>query len=326
MHPEWRTLMVWLGIWGLVAGDENECLLGLALQGLDPFESADWGGISVCDSTLAVVGGDVVTNFCTPTVSYSSPIWTYTCIWSMLDCTVSTDDKADSSCTCQACGGLPSDMEDYMVELEVWDRVRCAAYALEEAGYDVTPCVEAVVDTMSMPGVDEEWTSPGVSSIDCLTIEDATGSDGSYHNDDACAYPGTTRLAVEVFGDGVVNPTPAPGGVYAPTASPAPSPAAPPAADDAPGDAVTPIPMGAIPSTSYPNQAAEVMATPNPSPESQASTVNNGDADGKTSDEGLTKSEEISLAVVLSVFGAVAGPLFGWAIKKWCSGRREANS
>lgn len=315
---------MWLGIWSLVAGDENECLLGLALQGLDPFESTEWGGLSVCDSTLAM--GDVVTNFCTPTLSYSSPVWTYTCIWSVLDFSPSTDDEADSSCTCQACGGLPPDMDEYMVELEVWDRIRCAASALEEAGYDVTPCVEAVVDTMSMPGVDDEWTSPGVSYIDCLMIEDATGSNGSYHNDDACAYNGTMRFATEVFGGSVVNPTSAPGGVGAPEATPAPSPVTPPAAEDAPGHAVTPTPTESIASTSFSDQAVGVVATPNPSPESPASTSNNDVMDVKTSDEGLTKSEEISLAVVFSVFGAVAGPLCAWAIKKWCSGRGEDNS
>ncbi|CAN0304301.1 unnamed protein product [Ectocarpus fasciculatus] len=196
-------------------------------------------------------------------------------------------------------------MDDYMVGLEVWDRIRCAPYALEEAGYDVTPCVEAVVDTMSMPGVDQEWTPPWVPYIACLTIEEATGSDGSCHNDDACAYNGTTRFAAEMFGKSVVSPTPE---------TPAPSPATPPAAEDAQAHAVTPTPSGTIPPTSYPNQAVEAVATPNPSPELQTSASKSDDVDGEASEEGLTKSEEISLAVVLSVFVAVAGPLFGWVM------------
>ncbi|CAN0478305.1 unnamed protein product, partial [Hapterophycus canaliculatus] len=161
-----------------------ECLLGFALQGLDPFTSTDWVGLPVCGETLAAA--DVVTNWCTTS-------WTYSCFWSVVDCTMDTN---DAPCTCQACGGMPPDLDGYMLELPLWDRARCAVYAQEEAGYDVTPCVEAIVDLMSMPGVTEAWTAPAVDRFACTAI-----AYGSYHVDTACAYAGTPRFATEVFDD-----------------------------------------------------------------------------------------------------------------------------
>lgn len=81
-----------------------------------------------------------------------------------------------------------------MLELEIWDRARRAIYALEQEGYDVTPCVEAIVDSMSMPGVTEAWTAPAVERVECVAIVY-----GSYYANTFCAYPGTARLAAEAF-------------------------------------------------------------------------------------------------------------------------------
>ena len=173
-----------------------ECLLGFALQGLDPFESMEWVGLSVCDGSRA--GCEVVTNVCL--ASYFSIL---NCFWSIVDDGSDADD--DGACSCQSCGGLPSDMDEYMTELSFWDRARCAIYALEITGYDVTPCVEALVDDRAMPGVNDTWTASAVSRFDCLTVA------SSYSDDPECSYPADTpRLATEVF-DGSDTSTPAPG-------------------------------------------------------------------------------------------------------------------
>lgn len=179
-HSTWRSLIIALLTLAL-AYAYDECLLGFGLQGLNPFESTDWDGRYPCDKTLAAA--DVLTNWCSTT-------WTYSCFWSVVECTA--DD--DASCSCQACGGMPPNLDEYMAGLELWDRARCAVYALEQEGYDVTPCVEAIVDSMSMPGVTEAWTAPAVDPIECVAIVY-----GSYYNDAACAYSGTARLAAEAF-------------------------------------------------------------------------------------------------------------------------------
>eukprot|EP00903_Cladosiphon_okamuranus_P014149 g13149.t1 len=189
VHSLWRSLTVPLWIsFGAVVSAYDECLLGFGLQGLNPFESTDWVGLPICGENLAAA--EVVTNWCTTA-------WTYSCFWSVV-----VDCKEDNgvSCTCQACGGMPPDLDEYMLELPLWDRARCAVYALEESGYDVTPCVEAIVDLMSMPGVSDEWTAPGVERIECLAI-----NYGSYHTHAACSYAGTPRFATELFDDDAEN-------------------------------------------------------------------------------------------------------------------------
>ena len=188
-----------------VSGSSVECLLGFALQGLDPFESTEWVGLSVCDGWRAGCNG--ATNVCS--ALYSS---TRYCFWSIVDDGSDADD--DGACSCQSCGGLPSDMDEYMAELPIWDRARCAIYALEITGYDVTPCVEALVDGMALPGVDEVWTTPAVSRFACLAV------DSSYWDDPECSYPAdTSRLATEVF-DGNDTSTPAPGSTASPVTAP----------------------------------------------------------------------------------------------------------
>lgn len=253
--------LLWMGL-GL-ASAYNECLLGFELMGLDAFESTDWIGMPVCDETL--VAAELTSNACIKDSIYRS------CFWSVVDC------DSDTSCTCQSCGGLyaASGLDEYMIELTIWDRARCAVFALDGVDFDVTPCVEAIVDTMSMPGVDAEWTPPSVSSLECIALE------SDYYADHvACSYPGSPRFAVEVFSDisSAVDLTPAPS---AGDLTPAPSAGVVPVTTSSPATSSTPSPS-ALPETVAPAQsvmtpapemiiavpptAAPEVATPAPTP------------------------------------------------------------
>lgn len=103
-----------------------------------------------------------------------------------------------------------------MTELSIWDRARCAIYALEYNGYNVTPCVEALVDDMAMPGVDDAWTAANVSRFECVTLS------GVYSEDPRCWYDDTPWLATEVFG-GDDTSTPSPGATLNPLSTPEPT-------------------------------------------------------------------------------------------------------
>lgn len=320
----WYTVALLCKGLGL-ASAYNECLLAYELKGLDPFESTDWTGMSVCDGSL--VAAEVTSNYCTQAFGIRE-----SCYWSVVDC------DSDTSCTCQSCGGYRNrDLDEYMIEMAIWDRVRCAVFALEAAGFDLTPCVEAVVDVMSMPGVDEEWTPPSISRLECIAvIADSTASE-----DEECSYPNSRRFAEEVFGEDAAGLSPAPsaGVVNVATTSPVsyltPSPSAL-AETVAPVESVmTPAPQmnAAASPTAAPDISASTpmpganggssgsdsQVTPAPSDDDPGQSLTNSSegviaSDGESSsgqDSGMSAETIIGITSVIVAFLGVVVGLWG---------------
>ena len=81
--------------------------------------------------------------------------------------------------------------------MALWSRIHCYLAASEASGYDVSPCVAAIVDTGTLPCVDDVYESPPLGQFECEEngIKDRTDSDSS----DECNWDGDVRMAQEMF-------------------------------------------------------------------------------------------------------------------------------
>ena len=171
-----------------VAVNTNACLVGCLVQGISPFDDdnlAVWDNRGACDSDT--IGCEVsAINY--PAILYQGALWASS--WGA---------DGYSSCACRICDPYPwSDTTDYMSEdKSLWSRIHCYLAASEASGYDVSPCVAAVVDTGTLPCVDDVYEPPTLGQFECEEngINDLTDSD-SYEQ---CVWDGDVRLAQEMF-------------------------------------------------------------------------------------------------------------------------------
>ena len=215
----------------------NACLVGCLVQGISPFDEeglAVWDNRGTCDSNT--IGCEVsAINY--PSTSFQGALWASS--WGT---------EGSRRCTCNICDPYPySDTTSYMdEETSLWSRIHCYLVASESSGYDVSPCVAAIVDTGTLPCVDDVYEPPSVDKFDCAEngINDLTDSSSF----EECSWTGAPRLTSELFG-GTQAPAPLPGPTPAPaplsTRNVTPEPDAPITAspDAAPGPTPAPAPL-----------------------------------------------------------------------------------
>lgn len=185
----------------------NSCLVGCLVRGISPFDDdglAVWDNRGTCDS--ATIGCEVSTiNY--PSASYQGALWASS--WG-------TD--GSSGCTCSICDPYAwSNTTSYMSqETSLWSRIHCYLVASEGSGYDVSPCVAAIVDTGTLPCVDDVYEPPTVDQFECETngINDPSTS-GSWEE---CIWAGEYRSTDELY-SGTQESSPLLGPTAAPAAS-----------------------------------------------------------------------------------------------------------
>ena len=200
----------WLVLVSLVsdkAVNAAECLVACALLSEDPFDSDGlnpWDDRGACD--FFSTGCEVATPSDTYQYCYGSTesVNTHACLWAA---GVGTDGSSD--CACNVCISSYIVSVDYMEEYPLWTRVQCAIAVMEDAGYDMSVCVAAVVDAKSLLCVDDLYETSTVEQFSCDRPLTSSPSDPS---DPACVSGVSERLASKMFvADAVaVSPTPAP--------------------------------------------------------------------------------------------------------------------
>eukprot|EP00904_Undaria_pinnatifida_P014125 jgi/Undpi1/9843/HiC_scaffold_28.g12297.m1 len=89
-------------------------------------------------------------------------------------------------------------MTSYMSgETPLWTRIHCFLAASEASGYDVSPCVAAIVDTGTLPCVDDVYEAPTVDQLECEAngIKESSASSSW----EECIWDGDPRTAQEMF-------------------------------------------------------------------------------------------------------------------------------
>ena len=179
-------LILLLGYPSAVAA--TECLVGCLVQGISPFDDdnlAVWDDRSACDSTTV---GCEVSALRYPSSLFQGALWAST-----------SGTDGSSACTCSICDPyLGGDTTDYMPEeTSLWSRIHCYIAAAEASGYDVSPCVATIVDTGTLPCVDDVYEAPTVAQFDCgeNALDDLSDSSSV----EECKWDGTVRKARELF-------------------------------------------------------------------------------------------------------------------------------
>ncbi|CAM9514307.1 unnamed protein product, partial [Scytosiphon promiscuus] len=112
--------------------------------------------------------------------------------------TSGTDGSTD--CTCNICDPYdhsddpPEYMED---EGSLWTRIQCYLAAAEASGWDVSPCVSAIIDGGTLPCVDVPYEAPTVDHFACEA--NGIGDLDTSSSYDECAWAGEARSASEMF-------------------------------------------------------------------------------------------------------------------------------
>ena len=266
----------------------TECLVGCSLQGISPFDEDNvvvWDQRETCDSTT--VGCDVTAiNY--PGTFFRGALWAQ-----------SSGTDGSSGCTCDICDPYPSgNPASYMSEeTSLWTRIQCYIAASEASGYDMSPCVAAVMDTGALLCIDEAYEAPVVAQFGCdqNSIDDVEATSIA----EGCVWAGDARESAEMFTgvDVTVAPdTPSPHNP--PTASPragddspaptwtpsttTPPPPVVPPASDAPsptasgGDGNITIPPNP-PSTRDTTNVPTLVALDTPAPKTPAPSIGNGE-------------------------------------------------
>lgn len=83
-------------------------------------------------------------------------------------------------------------------ETSLWPRIRCYLVSTEASGYDGSPCVAAIVETGTLPCVDDVYEPPTVNHVDCEAngIKDLLDSSSG----EECNWPGEYRSTDELYG------------------------------------------------------------------------------------------------------------------------------
>ena len=232
------------------SADTPTCLVGCLVQEIDPFEDVDqaiWDSRGVCDSTTI---GCEVSAITYPTLSFLGALWT-----------LSSGTDGSSGCTCNICDPLTfGGTADYMPDESLWSRIQCFLAASESSGYDVSPCVAAILDTGTLPCVDDVYEAPTVGLLQCESngISDLDASSSV----DQCIWAGDIRLASELFEAPALVPSPLPKSTPSPlqeatssplqksTSSPLPDPTPSPIPDLT--KAPSPAPRTSVPDSTTP--------------------------------------------------------------------------
>lgn len=166
----------------------SECLLGCALLETDPFDTETglikWNDQGACDA--ATTGCTVDTGY------FDNCIGSTSCLW-----TSASGVDGSSACTCNVCASRDSNVEDYMIDFDIWTRIQCYIAAAEYTGFDMSACVAAVLAKDTIPCVNETYASPSLAYYEC---DDSTLSGADvYVEDDVCIWPGESQSASEIF-------------------------------------------------------------------------------------------------------------------------------
>ena len=166
----------------------TECLVGCLVQGIDPFDDenlAVWEDRGACDSSTV---GCEVTSVTIRSTSYQGALWVST-----------SGSDGSTSCTCAICDPYPwSDTTSYMKdETSLWSRIHCYLAASEASGYDVSPCVAAILDTGTLPCVDDVYEAPTMDQFECEENGIMDLTDFVSYNE--CDWDGELREVQELF-------------------------------------------------------------------------------------------------------------------------------
>ena len=184
LAPRWSLLLAYPHTFRA-----TECLVGCLVQGISPFDDdglAVWDDRGTCDSSNVGCTVDAI-NY--PLATSEGALWAST-----------SGTNGSSACTCNICDPYPwsSDATRYMAgETSLWSRIHCFLAASEASGYDVSPCVAAILDTEQLPCVDDVYEPPAVDQFDCQenAIEDLV----EYSSYEECGWDGDVRTAQELF-------------------------------------------------------------------------------------------------------------------------------
>ncbi|CAN0386751.1 unnamed protein product, partial [Ectocarpus sp. 12 AP-2014] len=236
----------------------TECLVGCMLQDISPFDDENevvWDQREACDSTT--VGCEVsAINY--PGTFFRGALWAQTS---------GTDGSSD--CRCDICDPYPSTGPVFYMseEVSLWSRIQCYIAASEASGYDMSPCVAAVMDTGTLLCVEEAYEAPLIDQFACdaNSIDDIETTSIA----EGCIWEGDTRQSADMFSgaDPTVltpapdtpSPTPTP-----PTVGSTPSPPVSPTTS--PGvDNISPTPTPTPGTTKVPTLGAtSALDTPSP--------------------------------------------------------------
>ena len=238
----------------------NACLVGCLLQDISPFDEdglAVWDNRATCDSTTI---GCEVTAINYPSTTYQGALWAS-----------SWGSDGSTNCACSICDPYPwSVTTDYMSEdKSLWSRIHCYLVASEESGYDVSPCVAAIMDTGTLPCVDDVYEPPTVGQFDCDEngIKDLTTSE-SYEE---CAWAGEARSTDEFYG-GTRAPSPLPSPTTAPIPSNTRDVTPQPAVTSTDSPDTTPAAPSSMPSAKGPQPSTAATVSPDTTPVGPSST------------------------------------------------------
>ncbi|CAM9594886.1 unnamed protein product [Scytosiphon promiscuus] len=183
----------------------TECLLGCTLMAMHPFDeeglitweergACDYFSVG-CDVSVATNAAPLYDSFCDPTSEG--------CLWAS-----STGTDGTSGCACDLCwgssGGLVDGDHYYMQGYPIWTRIQCLTAALEYHGYDMSACVGQIVDSATMLCVEDPYEKSMVAASDCDLAEYSASNVDFWA---ACDWGGETRLAAEMFADGLLATT-----------------------------------------------------------------------------------------------------------------------
>ena len=251
--PRYMLASRWLLLFGHLHGvGASECLVGCLVQGISPFDDenlAVWDDRSACDSTTV---GCEVSAVMYPGRFFQGALWTS-----------SLGADGSSGCTCDICDPyLGTVTTTYMSEeTSLWSRIHCYLVASELSGYDVSPCVAAIVDTGVLPCVEDVYEAPTVDQFVCE--ENTLGDLSDSSSVEECTWDGEYRSVDEFYGRSRA-PSPLQGPSSAPVSI---------TSGTSVLDSPTPVPSNVLDATSQPELTSTDSPDPTPVTPSAASSV-----------------------------------------------------